>query len=228
MKKKQTSPSKLLVILTSIILAVIVAFVVINNKEQETATQDKVMTNAPSIGNQPTLGDTNATVSVVEFGDYKCPACKAWGEQIFPQLQKDYIDTGKVKFSYVNVLFHGEESKLSALAAESVFKQSPEAYWDFHKQVFNAQPENHDDPWITPEKLLDIAKTYTPSIDIQKLQEDITNQTELAEVNRDEKLVQDYAVEQTPSIVINGTMLGNPFDYGQLKELIEKALEEKK
>lgn len=226
MKKKQTSPSKLLVILTSIILAVIVAFVVINNKEKETVAQDKVMKNVPSIGNQPTLGDANAKVSIVEFGDYKCPACKAWGEQIFPQLQKDYIDSGKVKFSYVNVLFHGEESKLAALAAESVFKQNSQAYWEFHKQVFNAQPESHDDPWITPEKLLNIAKTYTPSIDIKKLQEDITSQTELAEVNRDEKLVQDYAVEQTPSIVINGTMLSNPYDYEKLKELIEKALEE--
>ncbi|PGQ44329.1 DsbA family protein, partial [Bacillus thuringiensis] len=93
---------------------------------------------------------------------------------------------------------------------------------------FNAQPENHDDPWITPEKLLEIAKTYTPRINTTQLEEDLKKQTEQEEVNRDEKLTQDYSVEQTPSIVVNGTMLSDPYDYEQIKNLIEKALKEKK
>ncbi|MEN1937421.1 thioredoxin domain-containing protein [Paenibacillus sp. 102] len=227
MKKKQSSHVKLLLVVTLIIFAVITAFVVMDSKE-ETATENKVMKKLPSIGNQPTLGKEDAQVSIVEFGDYKCPACKAWGERIFPQLQKDYIDTGKVKFSYVNVLFHGTESKLSALAAESVYKQDPQSYWIFHKELFNAQPENHDDPWITSEKLLEIARTYTPNINVNKLEEDLKQQAEQEEVNRDEKLVQDYGVEKTPSIVVNGTMLSDPYDYEQIKNLIEKALKEKK
>ncbi len=64
---------------------------------------------------------------------------------------------------------------MSALAAESVYKQDPQAYWSFHKELFNAQPANHDDPWITPEKLLEIAKTYTPSINTVQLEEDLKN-----------------------------------------------------
>ncbi|ARZ62349.1 DsbA family protein [Bacillus thuringiensis] len=226
MKKKQGSHMKLLLITTLIIFAAVTAFVVLN-KEEKVAT-NKVIKDLPPIGKQPTLGKEDAPVSIVEFGDFKCPACKAWGERIFPQLQKDYIDTGKVKFSYVNVLFHGTESKLSALAAESVYKQDPQAYWSFHKELFNAQPANHDDPWITPEKLLEIAKTYTPSINTTQLEEDLKKQTEQEEVNRDEKLTQDYGVEQTPSIVVNGTMLSDPYDYEQIKNLIEKALKEKK
>ncbi|CAM4223655.1 dihydroneopterin aldolase [Bacillus manliponensis] len=227
MKKKQLSPVKLLLPITLVIFAVIVAFVVMNNTEK-TTTENKVSKNLPSIGNQPTLGDENAPVSIVEFGDYKCPACKAWGEQIFPELQKDYIDTGKIKFSYVNVLFHGEESKLAALAAESVYKQDPQSYWTFHKEIFNAQPQNHDDPWITSEKLLEIARTHTPNIDTAQLEEDINNQTMQNEVSRDNQLVQDYGVSLTPSIVINNTMLSDPYDYEEIKRLIEKALEEKK
>lgn len=53
-------------------------------------------------------------------------------------------------------------------------------------------------------------------------------QTAQEEVNKDEKLTQDYGVEQTPSIVINGTMLSDPYDYEQIKNLIEKALKDKK
>ncbi|MDA6082947.1 thioredoxin domain-containing protein, partial [Escherichia coli] len=78
---------------------------------------------------------------VVEFGDFKCPACKAWGQNIFPKLVEDYVDTGKVKFSYINVLFHGDESKLGSVAAEAVYKQNPDSYWDFNKALFDAHPD---------------------------------------------------------------------------------------
>ncbi|OAB44747.1 hypothetical protein PGLA_04860 [Paenibacillus glacialis] len=66
---------------------------------------------------------------MIEFGDYKCPSCKAWSEHLYPQLMKEYVDTSKVKFAYINVLFHGEESELASLAVESVFDQDPEAFW---------------------------------------------------------------------------------------------------
>nr|WP_232357475.1 thioredoxin domain-containing protein [Bacillus cereus] len=55
----------------------------------------------------------------------------------------------------------------------------------------------------------------------------IKKQTE-QEVNRDEKLTQDYGVEQTPNIVVNGTRLSDPYNYEQITNLIEKALKEKK
>ncbi len=74
-------------------------------------------------------------------------------------------------FSFINALFHGEESKLSSLATEAVYKQSPESYWTFHKELFKAQPsENHDALWITNERILDIAKNTIPDIGVQQLQ----------------------------------------------------------
>ncbi|WP_053178150.1 DsbA family protein [Peribacillus loiseleuriae] len=72
--------------------------------------------------------------------------------------------------SFINVLFQGDESKLSSLAAEAVYKQSPESYWAFHKELFKAHPsENHDVLWITNERILEIANTI-PDIDVQQLQ----------------------------------------------------------
>ncbi|KFN04300.1 thioredoxin family protein [Bacillus clarus] len=84
---------------------------------KEKVAINKVIKDLPPIGKQPTLGKEDAQISVVEFGDYKCPARKAWGERIFPQLQKDYIDTGKVKFSplFFSIIFvkHYISKKLS-------------------------------------------------------------------------------------------------------------------
>ncbi|MEJ9282410.1 thioredoxin domain-containing protein, partial [Ureibacillus thermosphaericus] len=154
---------KFAVILTLVAVVIIAAIVIIGSNQAP--KEAEIVRNEVDITGQPLFGEENAPVTVVEFGDFKCPSCKAWGEMIYPKLVEDYVLTGDVKFSYVNVLFHGKESVLAALGAESVYKQNPEVYWDFHKKVFSAQPEvaNHDDVWVTTEKLLEIASEY-PSV----------------------------------------------------------------
>lgn len=147
------------------------------------------------------------------------------GETIYPQLVKDYVDTGKVKFSFINTLFHGEESQLGSLAAEAVFEQSPGSYWEFHKALFEAQPsEDHDSLWITNEKILEVAKNV-PNIDLNQLKTDLEQEKQLAELDKDTKLVEEFKVQQTPSIMVNGTMLEDPFDYEKIKSLIDTELE---
>lgn len=174
---------------------------------------------------QPTLGEQNAPVTVVEFGDFKCPACKAWGETIFPRLVSDYVDTGEVKFSFINVLFHGEESRLGSLAAESVYKQNPDTYWDFHKALFAEQPsENHDSQWITTDKIIEVADGV-PNIDIKQLESDIETNAAIDKVNKDAELVTEFEVQLTPTIMVNETMIEDPFDYEAIKQAIDNALE---
>lgn len=129
--EKRNSSFKIAVFITLVIAIALVAFVVMNNNN-ETANET-TFDKQPPIEGQPVLGEPNAPVTVVEFGDFKCPACKAWGERIFPQLINDYVKTDKVKFAYINVLFHGEESKLGSIAAEAIYEQDPVSYWLFHK-----------------------------------------------------------------------------------------------
>ena len=60
------------------------------------------------------------------------------------------------------------------------------------------------------------------------LQEDMQSQSVINNVNKDEMLVNEFKVQQTPSIMVNGTMLTDPFDYEQIKILINKELEDSK
>lgn len=221
--KSSNSPFKIVVIITLVIVALIIALFVMINNNSET-NKEKTFDKQPPIDGQPTLGDSDAPVTVVEFGDFKCPACKAWGENIFPQLVKDYVDTGKVKFSFINVLFHGEGSKLASLAAESVYKQNPEAYWEFHKALFNAQPsKNHDSSWVTTDKIIEVASDVS-GIDTSKLKSAIESNSEMNEVNKDKELVTEFDVQLTPTIMVNGTMIEDPFNYDAIKKAIENAL----
>lgn len=216
------NPMKLLMFITMIITVFVVAIVMINHS-QNTDSQNVALSAHPPLDNQPTLGNLNSSVSVVEFSDFKCPACKEWNETIFPQLKREFIDTGKISFSYVNVLFHGDESALAALASETIWHQSEEAFWEFKKGLYKEQPSSNT-TWITHQKLIEVAHATVPSIDLQKFEQDLVNMTYLDDVIVDYQLVEEYGVNFTPSIIINGVLLENPFDYQQITELIERGL----
>ncbi len=218
---------KFAVILTLVAVVIIAVIVIIGSNQAP--NQAEIDREEVDITGQPLLGEANAPVTVVEFGDFKCPSCKAWGEMIYPQLVEDYVISGDVKFSYINVLFHGKESVLAALGAESVYKQDPEVYWDFHKKVFAAQPEvvNHDDVWGTTEKLLELASEF-PSINQEQLRKEIDEELTLEQVEIDKELYEKHNVSQTPTITINGITMEDPFDYETIKEVIDSELEANK
>lgn len=215
---------KYTVILTLVAVVLITAIVVISNNKAPVETD--IARQEVDLTGQPLLGEKDAPVTVVEFGDYKCPSCKAWGEMIYPQLVEDYVLSGDVNFSYINVLFHGKESVIAALGAESVYKQDPDVFWDFHKKVFDAQPEvaRHDDVWVTTEKLLEIASEY-PTINQEQLRRDIDEELTMVQVNLDKELFTEHQVTQTPTIKINGITMEDPFDYEAIKEVINRELE---
>lgn len=214
-----------LIWMTVIIAGLLVLVVAIHQFLQGQARQPVKHSEPPSLDGQPVLGSDNAPVMVVEFGDYKCPSCKVWEEHIFPRLKEDYIDKGKVRFAFINVLFHGEESKLASLAAESVFSRHPEAFWAYHQALFEAQASSHDSRWVTKERLAELAEKHVPDIDVEMFKKELERETALPSVHADTALVEKFQVELTPSVMINNLMLPDPFDYEAIQATIEQQLE---
>lgn len=229
MKSNQSFRLKVAALITGV-LAIGIAFFLLsansNSTKTSTTSSEDEIAHSFSLNNQPLLGDEDAPVTVVEFGDFKCPACKAWGEEIFPKLQKEYLEKDSVNFSYVNVLFHGEESELSALGAESILKRDPHSYWSFHKALFNAQPtQTHNEKWVTVSKLTEIAGNTT-NVDLAQFKQDIEAKSMLSDVERDMSLVEDYHVVSTPTVMINNKVVEDPFNYSEIQKAIEEELEE--
>jgi protein-disulfide isomerase len=53
-----------------------------------------------------TMGSPDAPVTLVEYAMFTCPHCKAFQEEVFPQIKKNFIDTGKVRLIYREVYFN--------------------------------------------------------------------------------------------------------------------------
>jgi protein-disulfide isomerase len=66
------------------------------------------------------LGSPTAPVKLVEYADLQCPACGHWAREVFPDLVRKYVRTGKLQIEFRGLAFVGGESSVAlrtALAA---------------------------------------------------------------------------------------------------------------
>ncbi len=178
------------------------------------------------IQNQPAIGDANAPVKVVEFGDFKCPSCKNFQELIYPLLKKEYIDTGKVQLVFRNFQFLGEDSITAAMIGKSIYTQNPEAFWKYYELIYRHQ-KDEGTVWATPEYILPLVKKNIPEIDINKTSEEVKNKKYKTEVEKDNEYARSLQLSGVPAVFVNGMPIDNPLDYRELKNVIEKELEKK-
>lgn len=87
----------------------------------------------------PMLGNKDAKVAIVEFTDYQCPFCGQLFTNAFPQIKKDYIDTGKVAYFVRDFpLFQIHPQAQKAGEAASCAKDQNK-FWEYHDKLFANQ-----------------------------------------------------------------------------------------
>lgn len=87
----------------------------------------------------PFKGDKNARVTLIEFADYQCTFCARHFRETLPQIEKNYIETGKVKYVFRSFpLEHSHPHAFkAAVAAECAGEQG--RYWLMHDRLFTYQ-----------------------------------------------------------------------------------------
>lgn len=210
-----------IVIIIAICLLALIIF--LSNKTSNTTEEVKPFNFDYS--NQPFEGDEKAPVEVVEFGDYKCPVCKDFNESVYPVIQKDFVDTGKVKFYFMNFPFINKDSTRSAEFAETVYKElGNDTFWKFHHLLFNKQPE---DPkyekmdYFTMKFLKDTLGEIVGKEDVKKVEEAYNNKVYADALAKDDSYVKETGVNSTPTLFINGKQFSGKTYEDFINELKE-------
>ncbi|SET94954.1 thioredoxin domain-containing protein [Paenibacillus sp. NFR01] len=174
---------------------------------------------------QPSLGKPDAPVKVIEFVDFKCPACKAWEQEYSAQFKKKYIDTGIVQFFAVNFPFLGPDSIEAALAAELMYEQGADKFWQFKQKLYDHQGQEQTQ-WATESFLLEFVKENIEGIDYKKFEAGLKNWDHLIDVKEDFKIASANGVYGTPSFRVNGKAVSS--DYAKLSQAIEDSINNNK
>ena len=98
----------------------------------------------------PILGDPNAPITLVEFGDYQCHYCNVFFQSIEKDILKNYVDTGKVKIIFKDYNIIGEDSVKASQGAHCANDQG--LFWEYHDILYsNWTGENNG--WASAENL---------------------------------------------------------------------------
>lgn len=93
---------------------------------------------APQVtaGDAP-LGNPDAKVTIIEYGDFQCPYCGKFYNDIEPFIKSAFIETGKAKLVYKPLAFLGKESEDAVVAVECAQEQGK--FWQMHDGIFTAE-----------------------------------------------------------------------------------------
>ena len=98
----------------------------------------------------PFLGSVDAPLTLIEFGDYQCSFCKRHSDQANHLIIKNYVETGKVKIMFKDLIVVGEDSVSAAHAAHCAKDQ--EMFWAYHFTLYNNW-NGEGTGWITNNNL---------------------------------------------------------------------------
>jgi protein-disulfide isomerase len=185
-----------------------------------------------SLDDDPVLGDKNAPVTVVEFSDYECPFCKRHFTDTYPDLKKDYIDTGKVKlvFRDLPLPFHDPMATKEAMAANCAREQGgDESYYKYHDELFERTASNGNG--LTDANIQEIAADLGLNTANFKVCTDSERHKD--EVTKDIQDAEKSGATGTPTFIIGksagdqieGTKLVGAQPYAKFQSAIDKLLE---
>ena len=165
-------------------------------------------------------GNPDAKVEVIEYASFTCPHCASFHANVYPQLKADYIDTGKIRFTYREVYF----DRYGLWAAMVARCGGEMRYFGIADMIYDQQQEwaASDDPAVVVENLKKIGRAAG--------MEDATMDACMKDGAMAEAMVKHYqetstadGLQGTPSFVIGGTLHSN-MSYDEMKALIDAEL----
>lgn len=173
-----------------VLIAIFVGFLIFNKNDSGNSNT------------QPTdhvRGNTNSKVTLLEYGDYQCPACGTY-YPVVEEIYDEYKD--KIKFQFRNLPLNQihPNAFAAARAAEAADKQGK--FWEMYDMLYQNQSS-----WTDSDSVKSIFEQYagTLGLDMDKFRTDAASSDVNNLINADiAAFNQTKQTKQTPTFFING------------------------
>lgn len=179
-------------------------------KDITTTSSDRIM--SIDIKNSPALGPENATVTIIEFSDYMCPACKKLHAST-SKIRKEYQDRVKWVYKDFPLRQHKGADRL-AEAARCAWEQNK--FWEFQDELFNAESS------LVLSLLPTIAQTL--GMNLPQFTKCVDSRKYMFNVLKDRQDALNANISSTPTLLINGRKLTPIKSEEDFKMRVEEEL----
>lgn len=170
------------------------------------------------------LGSPEAKVTLVEWADPQCPACRTYTEEFFPTVVDEYVRPGKIATEFRGFPFIGEDSVKAYRFLLAAAEQ--DRLWELQEALYRNQG-GENEGWVTDELLRELG-TEIDGLDVDRLFADAERNDIVAEAEGAEAAGQDAGIPGTPTLEIR---VGDEAPYAiqfssveQLREALDDAL----
>lgn len=159
-------------------------------------------------GNSPSRGKAAAPITIVEFADFQCPACRE-ASQTIADLAADYPDEVRIVFKHLPLPLHHEAlpASFAAIAAGNQKK-----FWEMHDLLFENQS------MLGPDTYIRLAREL--NLDVKRFQKEMANEAAAAQIRADMSIARRLKLDATPRYFINGSYAGGNERRSEYEALI--------
>lgn len=169
----------------------------------------------------PTVGPSDAGITIIEYSDFQCPFCEQAYWMVKYKLLRRYA--GKVRFVFKDfplTQIHPWAMK-AALGAQCAFNQGNDAFWGMHDRLFEFQDELKTEN--IREKLVGFADEI--GLDRGDFINCYENEATLPRVKATIEEAEELGLTGTPAFVVNGQLFSGAVPFLVFKKLIEKEMD---
>ena len=179
-------------IVIGIVTGMFLAFYPESENDLKLFTTSKLIENG-----SPIMGDSNAPITILEWGDYQCTFCYRFHQNTLDIINDDFIKTGKVKLVFRDFPLNGPDSILAAEAAYCA--QDQEKYWQYHNVLYKNWG-GEKTGWITRESLDRFALTV--DLDLVEFNTCLDDHKYQNRVNTHYEFGKEIGIDATPSFLV--------------------------
>ncbi len=161
-------------------------------------------------------GAVNAKVTLVEFGDFQCPACGSY-EPIVRQVMSDNKDILRIVFRQFPLTSIHQNSLVASKATEAASLQGK--FWEMHDMLYDKQKD-----WSSSSDARSVITDYAKALglDVNKFSKDMDDKTLEDKIMAQYKEGVDLGVQGTPTFFLNGKKIDNPQTAADFDQLVKQ------
>ena len=146
------------------------------------------------------LGSPDAAVTLIEWADPQCPACRVYTEEFFPTVVDEYVRPGTVNTEFRGFPFIGEDSVTAYRFLLAAAEQ--DKLWDLQEAMYRNQG-GENDGWVTDDLIRELA-AQIDGLDVDQLFVDAERDDIVAEADGAEATAEAAGILGTPTLQIAG------------------------
>ena len=178
------------------IIGIIFGTIMITNQE-ESPTNSIILNKENLLDGSTILGNPDAKISIVEFGDYQCTFCYNFHKDTMKKIEEKYVESGDVNFAYRDFPLNGSSSIMASEA--SYCAQGQGKFWQYHDTLYdNWGGENTG--WITRDALLGFASDV--GLNLNEFNSCMSDSIFRQKVLNNEAFAKKINIDATPSFMI--------------------------